>query len=218
MNERIHPILFGIIVLLGAIGVLLSYMLYKATPQDEAVTVSPVSEVETTSTSSENVLQVTQVSEQPVSQPVKMAQEEPMPEPIGRVCYANDLTGKASWSTNGTYLTGTVRIKNSSQTDCVLSKDFSLSMYLDTELVTRKQTSNPSQSILLTPGAEKDIWFSWSNWCGANSSRSAFIRVDLPENQGYLRIPVIDSLGYAQSGYPTCQNRTKDSSIETWWY
>lgn len=245
MNERIHPILIGIILLLGAIGVSLSYMLYKATPEDQQAASSVIENASLQASVQASVATATPAARDvtpdaapaPATTPIKNTKSQAVPEtprvvepvvsqplvtpteePQGRACTANDLTGKASWSTNGTYLTGTLRVKNASQTECVLSKNFSLSIYSGTELITSNQTSSPRQSALLRAGAEKDIWFSWSNWCGSNITRSAFVRLDLPENRGYIRVPVIDSYGYAQSGNPSCQNQNGGSDIDTWWY
>lgn len=138
-------------------------------------------------------------------------------DPQGRLCTANDLSGMASWARTGSYLTGTLRIKNSSSSDCVLSPSSRLSIFSGLALLTDRQTSGPSRGMALPSGSERLVRFTWSNWCGGALRNPGYAVFTLQGSAGYLRVPFISPDGDPQYDAPLCGASALGTSIDVWW-
>ncbi|MBI5134084.1 MAG: hypothetical protein HZA81_01740 [Candidatus Taylorbacteria bacterium] len=138
-------------------------------------------------------------------------------DPLGRFCTANDLTGRASWEKEGPYLSGSVRIRNSSGSDCVVSESSSIAITSGSRVVAYLQASRPETGFVLPQGEERRVGIDWSNWCGGALSEPAFVFFALPGEAGYLRVPLISSLGSPQYDAPPCGSPASPSILDLRW-
>jgi hypothetical protein len=239
MNERAFPLITAILILLLGIFILLAvYLFYNGRGNmtdlaalSQAPTSTPIAATPATSapavTATPKAAQVqgnissgvTKSAVSPATLQASVVKETggTKSEPSGRPCTANDLSGMASWERTGAYLTGTLRVKNSSTSECVLSKNSRFSVYSGTTFLTNRQTSEPSASMSIPSGSERLVRFTWSNWCGNSLRNPGYAVFTLPGSAGYLRIPFIDSDGDPQFDAPQCGLPASGSSLDMWW-
>ncbi|MBX4209533.1 DUF4232 domain-containing protein [Candidatus Parcubacteria bacterium] len=134
------------------------------------------------------------------------------------LCTANDLTGTANWQGASGSLSGTLNITNSSKANCSLSHDVYLQILSGNQVLPVGQLGNADANSYtdLAPGDGVPLGFIWSNWCGASLSSAAYVRLILPTNGGYLRVPVIDAAGRAHYDAPRCDSPQAYSSVKIW--
>ena len=78
-------------------------------------------------------------------------------------------------------------------------------------------SGRPGGSVLLGTGRAASLWFRWQNWCGAEQAEAYRLRLVLPNGDGYLEAPVIDSLGRPSVDAPSCEARAYPSAVSVWW-
>lgn len=147
-----------------------------------------------------------------------VAQKKSAAPPRFALCTANDLTGMADWQSTGRSLAGDLSITNSSRASCSLSHDDYLQIMSDDQVLPVSQATNTTAGAYedLSPGSRADLRFLWSNWCGESLLAPAYVRLILPKNGGYLRVPLIDPGGHPRSETPRCDAPGAYSSVSIW--
>lgn len=134
-----------------------------------------------------------------------------------RACTANDLSGKAAWQGYGDELTGGALVRNSSQSDCLLSSFVRVSFASGPSQLSDAQTGWPLRDLLLPQGQERIVRFSWSNWCAGPLRDPVHVILTLPDGAGYLKVPLINSAGRPQYETPHCVSPGEFSVAKAWW-
>ena len=130
-------------------------------------------------------------------------------------CRADELDGSATWEGAGGSLVGTIDIRNKSNRTCKISG------YPTIGLLNGKTELDIAQTIFMVGDpsefelqADKhtQVRFVWSNWCENKLMNAILLKVEVPEDPGYLTIPIEGNLSWASMS-PRCDAEQAESSI-----
>lgn len=144
-------------------------------------------------------------------------------------CQATELDGRAGWQGATGSMAGYLNLTNRSTKDCTLQgrSDVQLLDGQGNALAVsytrfcrpcaepmQNQTRPPAiatqtvaayfnQVVRLPPGESAAVMFVWSNWCKTKPD-SFKLKITLPNNQGQLTVPVLDSDSMPTTSTPRC--------------